>query len=101
VTSSPTRASGPGRATGALLGALERQAAMMEQEMYVRPEGWLTVARPLVKMYRALGDAVVARKWAVCAASYARAATGTDGWLGGCGQGPRTEAMVGCQCFGA
>ena len=63
----------------ALLGALERQAATMEQEMYVRPEGWLTVARPLVKMYCALGDAVAARKWAVCAASYARAATGTDG----------------------
>ena len=64
-----------------LLEVLERQAKMMEQEMYVRPEGWLTVARPLVKIYCALGNAVAARKWAVCAASYARAATGTDdGW---------------------
>jgi hypothetical protein len=63
----------------ALLGALEQRAAMMEQERYVRPEGWLAVARPLVKIYCALGDAVAARRWAVCAASYARAATGTDG----------------------
>jgi len=62
-----------------LIGALEQQAAMMEQEMYARPEGWLTVARPLVKIYCALGNAVAARKWAVCAASYVRAATGTDG----------------------
>jgi hypothetical protein len=65
----------------ALLGALEQQVAMMEEEMYVRPEGWLTVARPLVKIYCALGNALAARKWAVCAASYARAATGWDsGW---------------------
>lgn len=63
----------------ALLRTLEQQAAMMEQELYVRPEGWLTVARPLVKIYCALGNAVAARKWAVCAASYTRAATGTDG----------------------
>lgn len=63
----------------ALLGALERQVAMMEQEKYVRPEGWLTVSRPLVKTHCALGNVVAARKWAVCAASYTRAATGTDG----------------------
>ncbi|KAH9980917.1 hypothetical protein BGW80DRAFT_1267202 [Lactifluus volemus] len=63
----------------ALSGALEQQAVMMEQELYVRPEGWLTVARPLVKIYCALGKTVAARKWAVCAASYTRAATGTDG----------------------
>jgi hypothetical protein len=63
----------------ALLEVLERQAKMMEKEMYVRPEGWLAVARPLVKIHCALGNAVAARKWAVCAASYARAATGTDG----------------------
>jgi hypothetical protein len=63
----------------ALLGALEQQAVTMEQELYVRPEGWLTVARPLVKIYCALGNTVAARKWAVCAASYTRAATGTDG----------------------
>jgi SET domain len=62
-----------------LLGALEQQVAMMEQELYVRPEGWLTVARPLVKIYCALRNTVAARKWAVCAASYTRAATGTDG----------------------
>jgi len=30
--------------------------------MYVRPEGWLTVARPLVKIYCVLGNAVAARK---------------------------------------
>jgi len=63
----------------ALLEMLERQAKMMEQEMYVRPEGWLAVARPLVKIHSALGNAVAACRWAVCAASYARAATGTDG----------------------
>ncbi|KAI0306262.1 hypothetical protein B0F90DRAFT_728351 [Multifurca ochricompacta] len=63
----------------ALLGALEEQAVMMERELYVRPEGWLTVARPLVKIYCALGNTVAARRWAVCAASYTRAATGTDG----------------------
>jgi hypothetical protein len=62
-----------------LVETLERQAKLMEQEMYVRPEGWLTVARPLVKIYCAFGNALAARKWAVCAASYARAATGTDG----------------------
>ncbi|KAH8995418.1 hypothetical protein EDB92DRAFT_1846833 [Lactarius akahatsu] len=63
----------------ALLGALEQQVAIMEQELYVRPEGWLTVARALVKIYCALGNTVAARRWAVCAASYTRAATGTDG----------------------
>ena len=62
-----------------LLGALEKQVAIMEKELYVRPEGWLTVARPLVKIHCALGNTVKARKWAVCAASYTRAATGTDG----------------------
>jgi len=69
----------PSAREDALRGALERQAEMMQEEMYVRPEGWLAVARPLVKIYCALGDAVAARKWAVCAASYARAATGSDG----------------------
>ncbi|KAH9019791.1 hypothetical protein EDB84DRAFT_1516300 [Lactarius hengduanensis] len=63
----------------ALLGALEQQVAIMEQELYVRPEGWLAVARALVKIYCALGNTVAARRWAVCAASYTRAATGTDG----------------------
>jgi hypothetical protein len=63
----------------ALLGALEQQVAFMEQELYVRPEGWLTAARALVKIHCALGNTVPARRWAVCAASYARAATGTDG----------------------
>jgi hypothetical protein len=41
-----------------LLGGLEQRAAMTEQEIYVRPEGWLTVARPLVKIYCLLGNAV-------------------------------------------
>jgi hypothetical protein len=69
----------PAAREDALRGALERQAEMMQEEMYVRPEGWLAVARPLVKIHCALGDAVAARKWAVCAASYTRAATGLDG----------------------
>ena len=63
----------------ALLGALEQQVAIMEQELFVRPEGWLTAARALVKIHCALGNTVAARRWAVCAASYTRAATGTDG----------------------
>jgi hypothetical protein len=53
----------------ALLEAIERQTKMMEQEMYIRPEGWLTVAHPLVKIHCALGNAVAVRKWAVCAES--------------------------------
>jgi len=52
----------------ALLEVLERQAKMMEQEMYVRPEGWLAVACPVVKIHCVLGNAVAVRKWAVCAA---------------------------------
>jgi len=52
----------------ARLEVLEQQAKMMEQEMYVRPEGWLAVARPLVKIHCALGGAVAVRRWAVCAA---------------------------------
>jgi len=31
---------------------------MMQQEMYVSPEGWLAVASPLIRMRHALGGAV-------------------------------------------